>query len=1129
MRSIEEIEAFLNQALRTDARQRLLDRGQARAMVRRKGALPEGAQPFATSLDADLAEYGFAVLDAALELRQLDRSHALVRPSFRTAGKVFEALVKHGDPVRDDRGFYRVIAGAAHHLAGYAAVAYALFADIDADALNLNAGEKCLVRFILRDLNAVRQMARDWLADPVHQDGAVAAVLGDEEGDQPEALASVVLSGLFRALASFEFALQTGEEALIEQARRLLDAAFHIADEAGFVTLWWIIRLVKGLLDDLWAQSLHVTIPRAPAGGADEPYEKNRTLFIASLFSRSVSQIELWPSQIKAAQRAADHDDDLVVALLTSAGKTRIAELAALTCLSMGKRVLVVTPLRALSAQTERSFRAAFSPLGATVSSLYGKSGLSTGDQNALVTDEIVVATPEKLDFALRSDPSIIDDIGLIVLDEGHLIGPSEREVRYEILVQKLLRRPDAAERRIVCLSAILPEGDELDDLTGWIRSDAEGEPVRSVWRPTDLRFGTLEWRGAYGALRYDLEDDGPYVPRFLQTMAAIAPEQNARPRDIKDVTLMGAWRFAAEGKRTLIFVTQANWVEGFAKRALDLVRRGYFQTLLDDQADIRDALAIGREWLGPDHPAVAALQIGVAVHHAGLPSPFLREVERLLSSGVISVTIASPTLAQGLNLNAAVLLIPYLVRSGKPISGEEFANVAGRAGRAYVDTEGLVLHVIRDRHAQRKAAWRNLIQALRTRSLKSGVRVVINQVVRRLAARGVPNSQAGYEFLANSREDWLIEPDEPDGEPIEDLIARLDAILLGLVEALDADAENLPELLDEALAGSLWARQMARLDDGVRRMQMIVMKTRARLLWNTTTPIQRKGFYAMGIGLDSGLQIDAIAEDLGQWLDQADLAALQGDLDSLHDAIAELATRLLVIKPFDFSAGLEAYPGWRDVLRQWLHGDSLAEIGKDHVEFIEDALIYRLVWAMEAVRTRRIAHGWAGGDLLNQGAGAACLDTGLPDFRMSMLVRAGLASRIAAKTVVDETEPVFVDRAEMRAWLKSEAIAELSAQPDWPSADTSSLWRRFRDDFLEGRDRSWTIRKNSVNVPLDKLPVGGVFRVVPDGPGHFRAVSADYCALNEVEVNGNISSRGIVFGRSADAGAAIVVYIGPR
>jgi superfamily II RNA helicase len=51
--------------------------------------------------------------------------------------------------------------------------------------------------------------------------------------------------------------------------------------------------------------------------------------------------------------------------------------------------------------------------------------------------------------------------------------------------------------------------------------------------------------------------------------------------------------------------------------------------------------------------------------------------------------------LAQGLNLSATTVLFYSLTRSGVLISGEEFANVAGRAGRAFVDVEGQVLCTI--------------------------------------------------------------------------------------------------------------------------------------------------------------------------------------------------------------------------------------------------------------------------------------------------------------------------------------------------------------------------------------------------------------------------------------------------
>jgi hypothetical protein len=398
--------------------------------MRENGRLREDAPPIRQSIESDLSEYAFSVLDAALELRRLERSHTLLRSAFRTAGRAFEAIVRHGDPVDPRRGFHRVAAACAYHLGGYAAIAFALFQAVDSQEQNLNTAERCLVQLLHRNLDGLLEIAEAWLTEDTNQDAILAAQLQSEDPDFDEALSSILNSGVCRAFANFEFALRTGEAQFIENSAGLLAAAFNVAQDRGFVSLWWVIRLTQNLLDDLWSHSLHQVIPLAPQSDEAPLYSDYRRTFIASLFTLSTSQVELWPSQIDAARRAADPQDDLVVALPTSAGKTRIAELAALTTLSAGKRVLIVTPLRALSAQTERSFRNAFSPVGASVSSLYGASGLSAGDADALRSSQIVVSTPEKLDFALRSDPNVIDDIGLIVLDEGHLIGPGEREIR---------------------------------------------------------------------------------------------------------------------------------------------------------------------------------------------------------------------------------------------------------------------------------------------------------------------------------------------------------------------------------------------------------------------------------------------------------------------------------------------------------------------------------------------------------------------------------------------------------------------------------------------------------------------------------------------------------------------------
>ena len=111
--------------------------------------------------------------------------------------------------------------------------------------------------------------------------------------------------------------------------------------------------------------------------------------------------------------------------------------------LVLGEPSLIVTPLRALSAQTERSFQEDLRAARLQrLLTLRRELVLRRVTRTRFAPREIIIATPEKLDFALRSDPCLIDDVGLIVLDEGHMIGPSEREIRYETRYSACLRAP---------------------------------------------------------------------------------------------------------------------------------------------------------------------------------------------------------------------------------------------------------------------------------------------------------------------------------------------------------------------------------------------------------------------------------------------------------------------------------------------------------------------------------------------------------------------------------------------------------------------------------------------------------------------------------------------------------------
>lgn len=997
METNDELRAFLADVTVDGYRGRLLARGDARALIRQDGVLPEDSPRFASDLDLDLAEYGLSLLRASLALRECGGEKSVWATGFVTAGRSFEVLVKNGSPEDVSRGFYQVIGAACYHLAGYSAQAFSLLSQAHTEQ-NISPAEKALTFLIMRDFQALKKISKNWLIDDANSDARIVHAARNNEIDLDDIVYISGTTAMFRALAYFDFALQTGEATLVEFAKHQLQCATALSKHANAVSLWWLFRISLNLIDDLWSSSLHQLLPSNGPQGS-ENYDLLRRMFISALYSRRAAEVELWPSQIEAAKRAVDIRDDLVVALPTSAGKTRIAEIAALMTLSNGLRVLIVTPLRALSAQMERSFRRMFSPLGFSVSSLYGASGVAGNDEDTLKSRNIVIATPEKLDFALRNDSTIIDDIGLIVFDEGHLIGPTEREIRYENLVQKLLRREDAHRRRMVCLSAILPEGEHLNDLTAWIRSDDEGDPIQLSWRPTRQRFGTLYRQGNSARLDFNLETDGPFISRFIQF-------ERAFPSSNRDLTLAAAWKFAGQGKRTLIFCTERRRVEEFAKAIVSQNRDRVLSGLLEDGAIslIQRAVVIGQEWLGKNHPVVQCLQLGVAVHHARLPSPFLRELESLLGTGVLKVIVASPTLAQGLNLNAAVLLVPYLHRNRKLISGEEFANVAGRAGRAFVDLEGLVVHVMYDHNAEKFRQWQKIVTSAKARSLSSGIISVIDEVAGRLSNTRIFERQDAFEYLSNSLEAWFPQSTAESDYAMEGLIERLDAIVLGLIETLDANSEDLPRLLDEALAGSLWLRQISKpAQIGKIAYQKWILLVRSRLIWNKATVSQRRGLHAMGVGLESGLKIDHFSRELIGFLYAADAAALSGDIQELQENLVSLARIMFDIRPFIPN---HLPPNWESLLRFWISGDDIEAIDINNMRIIEDAFVYRLVWGMEVIRMYCRVNGIT--SELAEGIASACLETGLPKHVMATLVRSGLPSRIMAKNIVQQLNPII-------------------------------------------------------------------------------------------------------------------------
>lgn len=1163
-----QIEASINEAVTPGFREKLLARGQSRAMIWHEGQLPKDAPVYSRALSYDLLAYGYSLLSHGLRLVEGQGNAEVARVAFEHAGEALESVAANGTAT-PERDFHRLVAAASYHLGQFSARAYSLL-HLGIQDANLSTVERCLAQLMMRDLDGLDREIGYWVGAGVASDDSLTLLVtdavanakaedqGDDDGEDEEPFTSAPMAaldlaltdGFMRSLATALLAFERGDVALLATALARLAVGQEGAAEFNLVNQWWSHRLAYQLLKGLWDMSFHQLLPLEGApNGSEAKWLELRSVFIASLFRRGRSEIELWPSQVDAAKRVLEVNANLVLSLPTSAGKTRIAELCILACLATGKRVVFVTPLRALSAQTETSLQRTFLPLGKTVSSLYGSIGASGADVDALRGRDIIVATPEKLDFALRNDPTLLDDVGLVVLDEGHMIGLNEREVRYEAQIQRLLRRPDAAARRIVCLSAILPEGEQLDDFVGWLTSDKPDGLIQKRWRPTRLRFGEINWKNGSARLDLSVGDERPFVSKFLTaSVPPVGRRTTPFPKDQRELCLATAWRLVEDGQTVLIFCPMRASVEPFATAIVDLHARGALLSVLHAAPGTLDsALAIGAEWLGFDHVLLQCLKLGVAVHHGALPSPYRKEVERLLQAGVLKVTISSPTLAQGLNLSATALVFHGLTRYGESIEISEFRNVVGRAGRAYIDVEGLVLLPIFKDRQKNQARWKALIDNHKGRQMQSGLFRLIVTLLRRMGEK-IGSKAFGklLEYVAGVGA-WAFP--EVAGESEKDAakertkwqgyLTSLDTAILSLVGDQEVAEPDIEKHLEATLVSSLFNRVLARHEQPVRDALNKVFAERARVIWKSTTSTQRRGYFLSGVGLETGLVLDAKAEELEAHLIAANSGLIAKMPDAAVGALTALADILFFIPPF---VPKVLPDNWKKVLAIWLSGEPISTFPggstEDVLRFVEEGLIYKLAWGMEAVRVRGLAHVAPFGEELDLsayelGLAVAAVETGTMNRSASYLMQAGFSSRLAAIQAVADGSGEFTKGSELLLWLRSPEVEGLGQDPAWPSAETHLLWKQFVSAFDVPAGRVWARHEGSVGVTwlADKAPTPGVAVRIGSQPGFESHVfGADYEHLGNLAIPSGPGRKGLLLAKAGDAAGTLdVSYVGPN
>jgi hypothetical protein len=225
----------------------------------------------------------------------------------------------------------------------------------------------------------------------------------------------------------------------------------------------------------------------------------------------------------------------------------------------------------------------------------------------------------------------------------------------------------------------------------------------------------------------------------------------------------------------------------------------------------------------------------------------------------------------------------------------------------------------------------------------------------------------------------------------------------------------------------------------------------------------------------------------------------------------------------------------WKQKLHEWLSGRPLSDIvsedPEEGVRFVEEAIVYQLVWAMESVRVRSVAHDDLYSELWN-GRAALAAETGTLDAAANVLLQAGLGSRVAARRSLIDCPADFNSFVGMIEWLRSEEVVAHSRRNDWPTPDTATAWNNFvRSTYSDDRN-TWKIRqfRREVrwNVGSRIPPSGTMVRVASTSTARSVVHTPDYRPMGQLRVPIQASVTGTLFGEVTDPDSLLLTYIGP-
>ena len=419
-----------------------------------------------------------------------------------------------------------------------------------------------------------------------------------------------------------------------------------------------------------------------------------------------VHSIYPWQSSCLLGKGFLDGTQDLIYTAPTGGGKSLVADVLMLKRIidEPGKKAILVLPYVALVQEKLKWLRSLVVDVNKTVieehNTGYRRQEPSIqvmgflGGSRAKITwsdFDIAVCTIEKANALVNSaiEDGKIDQLGIVVLDELHMLDDEGRGYIMELMATKVLCVLHGIQ--IVGMSATLSNPKLLAD---WLQAKFYVSKYRPIPIEEHLVYDNAVYPTANAKEFFRTASQlSGRSPDSLTQKPVLACAKITKPshqefeNPIINAVVALAVETVASGHGVLVFCGTRVASERMAALIGDAMPAGVAISALDKRADVLASLhALPNGYETTFNKTIPA---GVGFHHAGLTIEERDLVAGAYDRGVLKVMVATCSLAAGINLPARRVIL-HGARMGRDLVGPAMLRqMRGRAGRKGKDEVG--------------------------------------------------------------------------------------------------------------------------------------------------------------------------------------------------------------------------------------------------------------------------------------------------------------------------------------------------------------------------------------------------------------------------------------------------------